>query len=329
MRSLANRRLYPEKVPPISDCGDFAAITPRRFSLHSRVVVKFPLLVRELVVPLAAAIVLLVTQATATISADALDARIENAAGFAHHRKKEFAKAATGFAKALALDPSFGIAATNLASAHVLAGNHKAAEATLKIELPRAGIAFSKTRNWLAFVLPENPGGASCSDHKDIVVVDAKTNRELARIAFAAPRGVTAAKDCEGDRINAAKRAQASRRRSAVKATLAAYGFDPIDGQVGVVNNLRRVYFSKSKTSVVAGNAFRAFRKGTLIGESAPGTEGYFMSGVMIASLNKALVVWAFDCAHNVDTNYFSVVDVAATPTTPTTPTTTPASPLL
>ena len=77
---------------------------------------------------------------TATISADALDARIENAAGFAHHRKKEFAKAATGFAKALALDPSFGISATNLASAQVLAGNHKAAEATLKIELARRPI---------------------------------------------------------------------------------------------------------------------------------------------------------------------------------------------
>ncbi len=51
-----------------------------------------------------------------------LDARIANANAFALHQKKSYKLAAEGFAKAVALDPTWKIAAYNLASAHSLAG---------------------------------------------------------------------------------------------------------------------------------------------------------------------------------------------------------------
>jgi len=60
-----------------------------------------------------------------------LDARLANASAFALHRKKNYKAAAVGFAKAVAADPTWKLAAYNLASAHTLLGNQDAALAAL------------------------------------------------------------------------------------------------------------------------------------------------------------------------------------------------------
>ena len=56
-----------------------------------------------------------------------LAARLENATAFALHQNKDWKSAAAGFARAAALDPTWRIAAYNLASAHQLLGDKPAA----------------------------------------------------------------------------------------------------------------------------------------------------------------------------------------------------------
>lgn len=60
-----------------------------------------------------------------------LDARMENTSAFALHKKKDYAGSAAGFAKAVAADPGWNIAAYNLASAQQLLGDKAAATKTL------------------------------------------------------------------------------------------------------------------------------------------------------------------------------------------------------
>lgn len=60
-----------------------------------------------------------------------LDARLTNATAFGLHQKKSYKLAADGFAKAVALDPAWKIAAYNLASAHTLDAKPDAAIAAL------------------------------------------------------------------------------------------------------------------------------------------------------------------------------------------------------
>ena len=71
------------------------------------------------------------------ISVAAIEARLENASALRLHKRGNFDGAAAGFSRALALDPSFRLAATNLASAHALRGDLPAAEAALAPLLKR------------------------------------------------------------------------------------------------------------------------------------------------------------------------------------------------
>ena len=70
-----------------------------------------------------------------------LNARIENVAALALYRRRKWADAAAGFARALALDPGLDIAVTNLASAEVRAGKPDAAARTLAPLLAKAPVA--------------------------------------------------------------------------------------------------------------------------------------------------------------------------------------------
>jgi len=60
-----------------------------------------------------------------------LDARLENTTAFGLHKKRDFKRAAQGFARAVAADPTWNVAAYNLASAHQLRGDKRAATAAL------------------------------------------------------------------------------------------------------------------------------------------------------------------------------------------------------
>jgi hypothetical protein len=60
-----------------------------------------------------------------------LDARIENAAAYALHKKKDYKGSSAGFAKAVAADPTWNIAAYNLASALQLLGDKAGATKAL------------------------------------------------------------------------------------------------------------------------------------------------------------------------------------------------------
>jgi hypothetical protein len=60
-----------------------------------------------------------------------LEARLENVAALAQHRQRRWADSAAGFARALALDPTFDVAATNLASAQLRSGRAEDAVKTL------------------------------------------------------------------------------------------------------------------------------------------------------------------------------------------------------
>ena len=70
-----------------------------------------------------------------------LEARLENVAALAHHRRGHWDDSAAGFARALALDPNFDVAATNLASAQVKNGRADDAIKTLGpfLSPPNAG----------------------------------------------------------------------------------------------------------------------------------------------------------------------------------------------
>lgn len=70
-----------------------------------------------------------------------LEARIENWAAFAVYKTKDYKGAAAGFAKAVKLDPSWKIAAYNLASAYQLAGDKPAAITALAPHLAAEPIA--------------------------------------------------------------------------------------------------------------------------------------------------------------------------------------------
>jgi len=69
--------------------------------------------------------------ATYTWTFSELDARMENTAAYALHRKKDYKGSSAGFAKAVAADPAWKIAAINLASAQQLLGDKDAAIKTL------------------------------------------------------------------------------------------------------------------------------------------------------------------------------------------------------
>lgn len=70
-----------------------------------------------------------------------LDARIENTAAYRLHKNKDYVNAAAGFAKAVAADPGWNLAAYNLASAQQLAGDKDAATTALAPWLASAPIA--------------------------------------------------------------------------------------------------------------------------------------------------------------------------------------------
>lgn len=70
-----------------------------------------------------------------------LEARLENTAAYRLHKAKDYAGAAAGFARAVAADPSWNLAAYNLASAQQLAGDKDAATKTLAPWLASAPIA--------------------------------------------------------------------------------------------------------------------------------------------------------------------------------------------
>ncbi|MBL9019254.1 MAG: hypothetical protein JNL83_34010 [Myxococcales bacterium] len=78
---------------------------------------------------------------TSTWTFGHLDARLENAAAYALHRKKDYKAAAAGFARAAAADPTWNIPAYNLASAHQLAGDRDSAVKALAPWLASAPIA--------------------------------------------------------------------------------------------------------------------------------------------------------------------------------------------
>lgn len=75
---------------------------------------------------------------TATLPTVRFAAMAYNDAGFAHHKKKDWAGAADLFAKATAADPSFALPAYNLACAYARLGDPKSRPA-LTIALARAG----------------------------------------------------------------------------------------------------------------------------------------------------------------------------------------------
>ncbi|HMF43943.1 MAG TPA: tetratricopeptide repeat protein [Polyangia bacterium] len=70
-----------------------------------------------------------------------LEARLENAAALALHRQRRWSESAAGFARALARDPTFDVAATNLASAQVMAGKADDAVKTIAPLLARKPVA--------------------------------------------------------------------------------------------------------------------------------------------------------------------------------------------
>lgn len=72
---------------------------------------------------------------TTTFTLDFLESRLLNADGLALHRKKQWAKAAPLFAKAAKLDPTWKLAAYNLASAYTRLGDHPKAIAALASRL--------------------------------------------------------------------------------------------------------------------------------------------------------------------------------------------------
>jgi tetratricopeptide (TPR) repeat protein len=78
---------------------------------------------------------------TVTLTLASLNARLENVAALALHRQRRFAEAAEGFSRALALDPTLDVAATNRAAAELMAGKPDDALRTLAPLLARAPIA--------------------------------------------------------------------------------------------------------------------------------------------------------------------------------------------
>jgi hypothetical protein len=70
-----------------------------------------------------------------------LEARLENVAALDLHRQRRWNESAAGFARAVALDPTFDVAATNLASAQVMLGKPDDAMKTIAPLLARAPVA--------------------------------------------------------------------------------------------------------------------------------------------------------------------------------------------
>jgi tetratricopeptide (TPR) repeat protein len=287
-----------------------------------------------------------------TVAADALDARIENAAGYRLLKKNKKRDAITLFRKAVALDADFAIAATNLASAQMLAGDTADADATIEramarrpletvrkvfsdpdlgglrtgktisalgrsdaaVQLSRdgrlsSGPAYAKDRGWLAFVLPDQPGGADCTDGSVLVVVDAGSRREIYRAAVNRYNELDAPRDCMGERVDKESRARARARVDALNHVLAAYGFEAIPSERGRVDDAGKLRFSIARIGVVAGKSqVSAFRKGKRIGGAPIGGFGYFSGGWFADSLDVAIATWGYDCAHNVDESFYAVI---------------------
>src|SRR5262249_42408172 len=128
---------------------------------------------------------------TFKFSAAFLEARIENAAALKLHVDKRHAEAAAGFARAVALDPDWELAITNLAAAQALAGQKAEAVATLARLL-------DKNPAWLAWRLVADPELASVAGAPELAAVTRPTGSATAAdldkvpIARAAARGLVA-----------------------------------------------------------------------------------------------------------------------------------------
>jgi hypothetical protein len=122
-----------------------------------------------------------------------LDARMENWAAFALHKKGDDKGAAAGFARAVAADPTWKIPAINLASARALLGERDAAIAALAPWLASEPVATYVT-------IATDPDLASLRDRAEVRALRAATpgsvqfaNRDLVgRVAVAKQRGLVA-----------------------------------------------------------------------------------------------------------------------------------------
>ena len=118
-----------------------------------------------------------------------LNARLENVAALALHRARKWTEAAAGFSRALALDPTLDVAATNLASAQLLAGKPEDALRTLAPLLEKAPVAtYAQVasdpelapllkRPALAALRAPTPGKARLTIGKNDVVLGGKEER--------------------------------------------------------------------------------------------------------------------------------------------------------
>jgi tetratricopeptide (TPR) repeat protein len=129
---------------------------------------------------------------TVTLPLAALNARLENVAALALHRQRKFEAAAEGFSRALTLDPTLDVAATNRASAELKAGKPDDALRTLGPLLARAPIAtYAQVasdpelvpllrRPALAALRAPAPGKARLTLAKNDVTMGGKTTGEIA-----------------------------------------------------------------------------------------------------------------------------------------------------
>jgi hypothetical protein len=107
------------------------------------------------------------TSGHAVYTLDALEARLANVEALAAHHKKDYATAATGFARAAQLDPDFDLAAENLASALALGGKPDQAVAALAPWI-------AKNPTWVYARVATDPELASLRQHKAIVALRAR-----------------------------------------------------------------------------------------------------------------------------------------------------------
>jgi hypothetical protein len=132
---------------------------------------------------------------TIATTKQALVARLENATALALHGKQKWNDAAAGFAKALALDPTFELAALNLASAQARGGHVKDAAATLTTlaqrDLPMVVWRIHADPD-LAPVAPELAS-------LELAGADAGTATHAADVAYSARRHLIAIGEHGGD----------------------------------------------------------------------------------------------------------------------------------
>ncbi|MCE9576673.1 MAG: hypothetical protein K8W52_26235 [Deltaproteobacteria bacterium] len=102
-----------------------------------------------------------------TFNFDQLEARLANIKGLTAHRKKDYAGAATAFAAAVKLDPTFNLAAENLASALALGGKPDEAVAALAPWIASDPV-------WVYERVAADPELASLRKHATITALAAK-----------------------------------------------------------------------------------------------------------------------------------------------------------